>query len=71
MNSANVGHVFSLLEGSDNFSLRACGVCKVSTFNVVENASRAELIDEEEGKFMMYIKIQKIAVTRSLELSSY
>lgn len=46
MNSANVGHVFSLLEGSDNFSLRACGVCKVSSFNVVENASRAELIDD-------------------------
>lgn len=58
MNSANVGHVLSLPEGSDIFHLRACGVCKVSTFNV------------GVFKFMMYIKIQKIAVTCSLELSN-
>lgn len=47
MISTDVGHVFNLLKGSDTFNLRACGVCKVSTFNVlnVDDASR-----EEEGR---------------------
>lgn len=35
MNSANVGHVLNLLKGSDIYHLRAYGVCKVSTFDVV------------------------------------
>lgn len=39
MNSANVGHVFSLLEGSDIFHLRACGVCEVSTHNVLKSST--------------------------------
>lgn len=71
MNSANVGHVLDLLKGSDIFHLRACGVCKVSTFNVVnvDDASSREG-SEEVFRFMMYIKILKIAITCSLELSN-